>query len=435
MTRSQYSVRAHLALALLAGALLVLGFGAWAGLTRINSAVIGTGQLEAALKRQVVQHLSGGIVESIHVAEGDSVGAGDILLRLDGSQLVSELAVVESRLFDLLARRARLEAERDNAEHLRFAPELHAAMTHPDHGAQIRSDMAAQTALLSARRKTLAGLHAQLQQRQVQIKAQVAGIAEQIHALDRQLALLEAELAAQEALLDQGLTQAARVLALERETARLEGYRGALAAERAVATERHAEVAHQIIALGMQRTEEAHSALRQVNAQEMELRERRRALKVQIARLDLRAPVAGIVHGLQVTTPQAVLRAAEPALYIVPQDRPPVIAARVAPADIDQVTTGQLASIHLPALDLRGLPRPMAEVVHVSADAFTDTPDATPAYRVELAFLDASLAQLPVGSLLPGMPVEVFLQTGAQSPWRYLTRPLTSYFSRALRER
>ncbi len=434
MRDAAFSARNHLLLAVVAIGLLVLGFGSWVALARIAGAVIATGALEVAQQHQVVQHPDGGVVEAILVAEGDAVSAGSVLMRLDGTQLRSELAIVETRLFELLARRARLEAERDGAAQPVFEDMLMAAATRHDPGAQIRAQMAAQVRLLAARRETTARLIAQLEQRQVQIDAQKNGISAQLAALERQLSLLAEERAAQRSLLERGLTQAALVLALDREAARLEGNHGALLAERAVAAERHAEIGQQILSLSAQRQEEAQLELRETTAQELELAERHRALSTRIARLELRAPVAGIVHGLQFTTPLAVLRAAEPALHIVPRDRPPIIAARIAPADIDQVAPGQSATLYLPALDMRDMPQLMAEVIHVSADTFTDTRDGTRFYRVELAFLDESLAHLPAQVLLPGMPVEVFLQTVTQSPWRYLTRPLTSYFSRALRE-
>lgn len=433
--RDPLAPRRHLALAFLTLAVLVFGFGAWAGLSRLSGAVIATGQLEVEQNRQIVQHPEGGVVDTISVTEGARVAAGDVMLQLDGTRLQSELNLVENRLFELMARRARLEAERDGADSISFpANLLEARNNRPELVAQIDAQMDGQRRLLGARRDTTDGLIAQLEQRRAQIDTQVQGMTSQIAATDRQIALVAEERDTQADLLERGLAQAARVLALDREAARLEGARGALLAERAAAAERRAEIGQQILSIGAQNREDAQTELRDISATVLELAERRRALLEQIARLEIRAPVGGIVYGLQVTTPRAVLRAADPALFIVPQDRPLVISARVNPADIDQVQPGQEAVVMFTGLNLRELPQLAAGVTQVSADAFTDPDLGQSYYRVELELLDESRALLDGQTLLPGMPVEVFLQTGERSPLRYLSEPLLAYFSRALRE-
>jgi len=430
-----FSPRRHVLLALLTLGVLVFGFGAWAGLSRISGAIIALGQLEVEQNRQIVQHPDGGVVAHIKVVEGARVVAGDVMLQLDGTSLQSDLNVVENRLFEMLARRARLEAERDNAKTLSFPAELAALQTEsPELAGRIEALMAGQRSLLAARQETRDGLIAQLQQRRAQIDTQVEGITAQIAATDRQIALVAQERATQADLLERGLAQAARVLTLDREAARLQGARGALLAERASAAERQAEIAQQILSLGAQSREDAQTELREISATEVELFEQRHALREQIARLDIRAPVSGVVYGLQVTTPRAVLRAAEPALFVVPQDRPLVISARVNPSDIDQVRAGQDAVVLFSGLNLRDLPQLGAVVTKVSADAFTNAELAQSFYRVELELRDDSRALLADQTLLPGMPVEVFLQTGERTPLQYLTEPFLAYFSRALRE-
>lgn len=433
--RDPFSPRRYMLLAAMTLAVLVFGFGAWAGLTQLAGAVIANGQLEVEQNRQVVQHLEGGVVDEIYIVEGASVAAGDVMLRLDGRRLQSELNLVENRLFEVLARRARLEAERDGATGLKVPTELAQVRdTRPDLAAQIAEQIEGQRRLLVARRESTAGMIAQLEQRRSQIDTQVEGINAQIDATDRQIALVAEERATQADLLERGLAQAARVLTLDRETARLEGARGALLAEGASASERRAEIGQQILSLQAQNREEAETELRDLSATVLELAERRRALQDQIARLDIRAPVGGVVHGLQVTTPRAVLRAADPALYIVPQDRPLVISARVNPNDVDQVSAGQEAVVMFTGLNLRDLPQLSAQVTQVSADSFTDSNLGQSFYRVELHLSDASRVLLGAQTLLPGMPVEVFLKTGERSPLQYLIEPFFAYFDRALRE-
>ena len=266
------------------------------------------------------------------------------MLQLDGTSLQSDLNVVENRLFEMLARRARLEAERDNAKTLSFPAELAALQTEsPELAGRIEALMAGQRSLLAARQETRDGLIAQLQQRRAQIDTQVEGITAQIAATDRQIALVAQERATQADLLERGLAQAARVLTLDREAARLQGARGALLAERASAAERQAEIAQQILSLGAQSREDAQTELREISATEVELFEQRpRAARSRFCAAGYPRPgVRGGLWACRVTTPRAVLRAAEPALFVVLQDRPLVISARVNPSDIDQVRAGQ----------------------------------------------------------------------------------------------
>lgn len=428
---TSWSMRRPLTLGFATLAVLVFGFGYWGSQTTLSGAIIAPGQVEVEQNRQVVQHLDGGMVAEIRVAEGDRVAAGDILLRLDGTQIVSELAIVEGRLSELTARRARLEAERDGAPAPAYPQDLlDLAAAKPEVAAQIDG----QTRLFTARSETIAKETEQLERRIDQVRAQIAGVDAQSAALSTQLDLILKELAAQQSLLEKGLTQAASVLALEREQARLMGQMGELAASRAQAEGRITETEIQISRLSVVRREEATAELREVGPQELELAERRRALAERIARLDIRAPVAGVVMALAVTTPQAVIRPAEPVLYIVPQDRPLVIASQIAPIHIDEVRLGQSAELVFSAFSSRTTPHLYGTVSLVSADAFTDQATKASFYRVEITLNEGEAAKLGDQALLPGMPVEAFLQTQARTPLAYLLKPFTDYFSRAFRE-
>ncbi|WP_114964892.1 HlyD family type I secretion periplasmic adaptor subunit [Alkalilacustris brevis] len=429
--RPAWPVRKPLILGLVTLLLLIGGFGSWAVLTDISGAVIAPGQLEVEQNRQVVQHPDGGVVEQILVSEGQSVAAGAPLLQLDGSLLRSELAIVESQFFETLARRGRLEAERDGAEHPTFPAELVAAADN----LEIAALIAGQERLFAARGESLEQLVAQLDRRQEQIENQILGIDAQTLALEQQMALVEEELSAQRTLLAQGLAQAARVLALQREEARLRGALGELTADRARAGGAITEITVERLRLVSTRREEAETELRDLGVRALELAERRRALAERIDRLELRAPVSGIVYGLQVTTPRAVLRAADPVLYLVPQDRPLVIAARVDPTDIDQVEIGQEARLMFPAFSMRTTPELLGRVTGLSADAFTDGASGLSYYRAEIMLEPDETDKLEGRALIPGMPVDVFLQTEARSPLAYLVKPLSDYFTRAFRER
>jgi len=431
MTRKVPSARGPVLLGLVALILLVGGFGIWSVTSQIAGAVVAGGQVEVEQNRQVVQHPDGGVVEEILVKDGDLVAAGAPLLRLDGTLLKSELAIVEGQFFEILARRGRLEAERDDAAAITFPAELaHAAVDRPE----IAALMTGQQRLFAARAETEANEIDQLHRRRAQIDSQVGGIRAQRAATDSQLTLIGKELTDLTALLDRGLTQAGRVLALEREKARLDGVAGELDATRAEAEGKMTEIEIEILKRGSTRREDANSQLRDLGYRELELAERRRTLTEQIDRLEIRAPVSGIVHALQVTTPRSVIRAADPVLYLIPQDRPLVIAARVSPIHVDEIRVGQGVTLRFAAFDSRTTPELFGQVARVSADALTDEASRSAYYRAEVTLDPGELAKLEGHAIIPGMPVEVFIRTGERTPLAYLVKPLAEYFNRAFRE-
>ena len=429
--RSVWSARRPVAVGLVTIALLVGGFGGWSLLTDIDGAIVAPGQLEVDQNRQIVQHPDGGVVSEIAVKEAQAVNAGDLLIRLDGSLLQSELAIVEGQLFEALARRARLEAERDDKQDPVFTGELaELAKTRADVAEQIDG----QRKLFFARKESLMRQSEQLDKRNAQISSQIDGIDAQTAAVNKQLGLIQQELTDQQSLLDKGLAQSSTVLGLEREAANLQGNMGELIASKAQAQGRATEVDLEILRLAAVRREEANSQLRDLGPQVLEMAERRRALIERIARLDIRAPVSGVVLGLQVTTPRSVLRAAEPVLYIIPQDRPLVITAQVTPIHIDEVHVGQKVRLAFPAFSARTTPEIFGHVATVSADALVDQRTQAPFFRAEILLDEGELAKLKTQTLLPGMPVEAFIETGARSPMSYLLKPFTDYFKLAFRE-
>lgn len=428
---ARWSARRHLVIGFAALGVLLGGFGLWSVATEISGAVVASGQIEVDRNRQVVQHPDGGVVRDILVKEGQTVRAGEALLRLDGTALRSEFAIVEGQLFEVQARRARLEAERDGAPAPVMPPALlDIAATRPD----VAELVEGQRRLFAASRDTVARQTEQLGKRTAQFRSQIQGIDAQIAAMTRQTDLIREELANQRDLLDRGLAQASRVLALEREEARLMGISGELAAQRAQSEGRMTETELEILRIAAERREEANTQLRDIGSSELELVERRRALAERIDRLEVRAPVSGTVLGLQVTTPRAVLRPADPILYLIPQDRPLVIATRIQPIHIDEVQVGQDVRLVFSAFSSRTLPELFGRVTIVSADALTDQNSGASYYRAEIVLQDGETAKLDGLTLLPGMPVETFIQTTDRTPLAYLVKPFADYFNRAFRE-
>lgn len=429
-TAAAWSATRPLILGLIIIVLLVGGFGTWAALSEIRGAIISQGQIEVDQNRQVVQHPDGGVVSEILVKEGDTVTEGQLLIRLDAENLQSELNVVEGQLLEVLARRARFEAERDTAETLSFA-----ALLRETDNPIAPELMEGQTRLFQARIESEAQEAQQLERRKEQIADQITGFRAQQDALSEQIDLIEQELADQQSLLDRGLAQATRVLALRREQASLDGQRGELIASVAQAEGRMTEIDIEILRLGTTRREEAISRLRDLQFNEIELSEQRRSLIARLDRLDIRAPVSGIVYGMQVFTPRSVVRPADPVMYLVPQDRPLIITAQIQTIHIDQISLGQEVALRFSAFDQRQTPELYGEVVQISADAFTDQTTRQSYYRAQIALKEGEIDRLPPGLILvPGMPVEAFFGTNQRTPWQYLLKPFLDYFSKAFRE-
>lgn len=427
-----FSARTPVTIGAVALAILIFGFGSWATLAELSGAVVASGRIEVEQNRQVVQHLDGGVVAEIAVEEGQLVQRDDLLIRLDPTLLKSELAIIEGQLFEVMARRGRLEAEQHQADEIAFdSLLLEQAAMRPE----VQELVDGQQNLFMARRDSVANEVEQLEKRRLQTEEQLVGIAAQIEAIDTQETLLASELANQQRLLDQGLAQTARVLSLQRETASLTGDRGELLALQAQSEGRITEIDIEILKLGSRQREEAISELRDIGANELRLREQRRSILEQLSRLDIRAPVSGVVYGLSVFAERSVIRPADPLLYLIPQDRPLVITAQVPTIHIDKLLLGQDVTLRFAALDQRTTPELFGHVVKISADAFEDEQTRASYYRTEILLNDGELARLPEGtSLIPGMPVETFIRTADRTPLVYLTKPLTDYFTKAFRE-
>lgn len=427
----KFPARRQLLVGGIALAILVGGFGSWSFLANIAGAIIAPGQIEVDQNRQVVQHPDGGVVQRIAVDEGDTVESGTLLVQLDPTLLQTDLAIVEGQLFELMARRALLVAERDGMDQIVFDDEiLLAAATRPE----VADVMEGQRRLFDARNTSIETETEQLTRRRSQIGNQIEGIEAQQVALSKQLDLIEQELEDQQSLLDRGLAQASRVLSLQREQARLLGSVGELTASKAEFSGRQTEIDIEILKLSTSRREEAIARLRDTQAQELELDQQRRALRERLSRLDIRAPLGGIVYDLSVFAERSVIRPAEPVLFIVPQDRPLIITSRVNPINVDEVYVGQEVNLRFSAFDQRQTPELKGKVVSVSPDAFVDETTGASFYRVETAPQEGEMDKLTGLDLIPGMPVEAFIRTANRTPIEYFVKPLSDYFNRAFRE-
>ncbi|MCZ0811222.1 HlyD family type I secretion periplasmic adaptor subunit [Roseovarius sp. EGI FJ00037] len=410
---------------------LVGGLGFWAVRAELSGAVVAPGQVTVESNRQVIQHPEGGVVGEILVKDSDRVEKGDILIRLDGRRQRNELSIIEGQLRELSVRKSRLQTERDDAEVISFDPDLVAAANDAPIIANL---MQGERTLFQSRKESLEQEISLLNEQNRQIENRIGGLKAQLDALNEQVALVDTDLVSERELLTQNLTRAARVSDLMRELAGLKGQVGRIEAEMAELRGQKASNGIALLQLKTQRRENAVSRLRDLEFREIELIARRNSLHETISRLDIRAPVDGIVYGLQVFAVQSVVQAAEPLMYIVPQDQPLVVSARVDTINIDEVYAGQEASLQFSAFDQRKIPELKGQVQRISADALQDQATGQPYYSVEILPNSDEIEKLQGHSLLPGMPVQSFIQTGARSPLVYLIEPMAGFFNRAFRE-
>lgn len=426
-----WSIRGSAILGLLTVVILTLGVGVWGAWASLAGAVIAQGQVQIEARAQIVQHRDGGVVKAILVRDGDRVAAGDPLLVLDEAELATQAKILTDQLVELRARAARLAAEREGAATLTLPDELQAAATND---AAVAGIIEGQQNLFIARLATLREAMQSYKEQKLQIENEMLGQKAQIGALDEQIILLADELANAETLLAQGLIQASRVTTLKREMASLTGQKGELEAAVARNLGRIAQIDVEIVGLSAKRREEAVTELRDVEPRIAELNEELKALETKLARLTLTAPTEGLVHDLRVYSLGAIIRPADPVLYIIPQEEELMITAKIDAYHIDQVFAGRLVILRFSAFNARTTPEINAEVARVSADVTIDERSGMQFYTTELRVSREEIARLGDQPLLPGMPVEVFIQTGERSPLSYIAKPFTDYFERAFRD-
>lgn len=430
-TSVQHSTRKPLILGLVAVALLVVGIGGWAAATQISGAVIAPGKLVVDSNVKKVQHPTGGVVGELLVKEGDRVQQGDVVVRLDGTQARSSLAVVNKALDELVARQARNEAERDGDKSVTFPADLVERKDDPE----VARLMAGEQRLFEMRKAARDGQKAQLREQIQQLQLQIEGTQAQEAAKTKEVKLLMQELESVRVLWKQNLVQISRVTALERDAARLEGERASLIAAVAQGRGRIAELELKIHQIDQDLSTEVGKELAEIRAKKSELTERRVSAEDQLKRIDLVAPQDGRVFQRNVHTVGGVIQAGEPVMLIVPQTEALIVEAKVAPHDIDQIHIGQHAVLRFAAFNQRTTPELNGEVIHIGADVAQDDKATEPYYSVRVRVSDGELARLGGLQLLAGMPVEVFIQTTPRTVASFLVKPLTDQLARAFRGR
>lgn len=409
---------------------LVGGLLAWSAMAKIDGAVIAQGTVVVESNRKAVQHLEGGVVGATFVREGDTVEAGQVLIRLDDTIERAEVAVLVDQLHELMARQARLRAEIDGAETVEFAADLLAL----GGDAKVRDILEGQKELFQARRATRAGQRRIFVQRIANFRDQIEGLKAQSAARSRQMKLIRQELAGVEKLHEKGHAPLTRVLELKRQLSRIEAQRAEHATDIARATNSIGEVGLQQVQVEQDFRESVTAELRNVQARIQGLIERRVAAEARLARIEITAPQSGTVLALKAHTVGGVIQPGEPIMEIVPGDDALVLQAQVLPKDVDKVRTGQRSRIRLSAFDQQVTPEIFGTLESVSADRLEDPRQGTSYFVARIRIDEAELAKLGHLELVPGMPAEIFIQTGERLAISYLLKPLLDNFTRAFKD-
>jgi HlyD family secretion protein len=426
------SIRLHLIIGLAVVLVLAGGFGGWASTVQISGALIAPGAVVVDSNVKKVQHPTGGVVGEVRVRDGDLVKAGDIVVRLDDTVTKASLAIVVKTLNGLYARAARLEAEQRGDSKLTFPPQLTERADDPD----VQNVMVSETKLFEVRVHGRAGQKAQLRERVLQLNEEIGGLSAQEQAKDKEIALIEKELVGVRQLYDQHLVQLTRLTTLERDAARLNGERAQYIAQRAQAKGKITETELQIIQVDKDMVSEVSKDLRETNDKIGEFVERKVTAEDQLRRVDIRAPQDGMVLQNNVHTVGGVITAGDAMMMIVPQADDLSVEAKVDPKDIDKLQIGQKTLMRFSAFNQRTTPELTGAVTRVSADVTTDQRTGQSYYTIRVSLPPTEVARLGDNNkLIPGMPVEAFVQTGDRTMLSYLIKPLHDQLMRSFRER
>ncbi|MCK5494908.1 MAG: HlyD family type I secretion periplasmic adaptor subunit, partial [Hyphomicrobiaceae bacterium] len=369
---------------------LVGGVGSWAATSDISGAVIAPGVLVVDTHVKKVQHPTGGIVGEIHVRNGDRVQAGDVVLRLDDTITRSNLAIVTKGLTELAARKARLEAERDGADAIVIPNELALRSSDED----VAHVISGEQRLFDLRTAARVGQKAQFRQRVEQLNNQIEGLTAQADAKSREVELIQRELKGARKLFEQNLMPITKMTNLEREATRVEGEKANLISTIAQVKARIAETELAIIQIDRDLASQVARELREIDARIGEFVERKVAAEVELKRIDIRAPQAGVVHQLSVHTVWGVISPGETLMLIVPRADNLTVEAKVGPTDIDQLHLGQTARLRFSALNQRTTPEITGTLNRISADITKDERTGASYYTVRVVLSAEEVSRL-----------------------------------------
>lgn len=410
---------------------LFLTFLVWGSIAKLNGAVIAAGTLEVLSHKQIVQHQDGGRIKELLVKNGDTVNSGDVLLKMEGDQVLPEYEIYNRRYIESLAEKGRLIAERD----VLAAPAFPAELLELEKADPIAKEvMSAQTGLFEYRREANQREIELLNERKSQAEQKLDGASAQLDSLKSQHASLQEEFTRNSKLIKQGLIGKGALSNIERQVSQTEGSLGQLNSDIASVKDEQSAIEIELLKQRSKPREEAIARIRELENTEVEYLQRRNLLAEKLKRLDITAPLSGKVYGMTVFGSDTVIGAGVPILYIVPSDDTLIIRAKIPVQDINDVYVGQDCELKFTAYNQRTLPYISGKVKTVSADAIIDEKTGVQYYELEITPEADVIKKIGVEELSPGQPVEAFVHTGSRTFFDYLLKPIMDNFSRAFRE-
>ena len=404
--------------------------GAWVTFAQISGAVIASGEVRVDTERKTVQHLEGGIIHNILVRNGDSVEAGQPLIILDSSRIVSQTDQILLRLAAAQLADLRFNAEKNLASQVQW----------PQENSDIEPEKF--TELLNLARKVFTSGRETLGNQIAMLRKQIGQLHQQDLSLDGRLeaeqeivATLQEELEAKMILFKQQYIDKTRILELRRAIAEHRGMQAQLRGSQAELRERTAELRLRISALENEYRQNAAQQQDEIQQHLFDLQQQLLPLLDARQRLSISAPVSGDIVAMQVHSIGGVVRAGEPLLDIVPHGSPLIVECHIMVKDITHVQKGQEADVQLLAFKQRNTSKILGHVVYISADRIMQRTayGEQPAYVVHV---ELDKQQLKENNLYisAGMPAAVFIRTKSRTVLDYILEPLTENFDRALRE-
>ncbi len=411
---------------------LVFGLGGWAATASVDAAVVSPGVVVVQSSNKLVQHQDGGTVAALMVAEGDRVKAGDVIMRLDGKQITTELDVMRKRIFELDARRTRLTAELRGRSSLTESDLDRAGQMSAD--PSLAEIIAVQTSVFRSRRDTQDGRRAQLRERIKQLNDEIDGLTDLAKSKASEMENLNTELATLAALKKDNLVPGSRYNAVFRDRSRLEGEIAQVKADLARDRGRIAETELQTLELDERFRTDILGELQTIEGEYAQLIERRSAAEDKVRRLEIKAPQGGRVHELAVHTIGGVVRSGDTLLQIVPDTDQLVIDVKIRANDIDRISQSMPARVRFTGFNSRTTPELLGRVTSISADQTVVAENQQPYFKARVVLNEGEIERLNGRNLLPGMQSEVLITSGPRTVISYLMKPVSDQMHRALRE-
>ncbi|BCG66091.1 MAG: membrane fusion protein, epimerase transport system (plasmid) [Methyloprofundus sp.] len=403
-------------------------FGIWSITAPIDSSALAPGVIAVKSHKKSIQHLDGGIVKKLLVKAGDLVNAGDVLIKLDDTQINAQLEISKGLYISLLAQQSRLVAERDLAKKITYPKALSTDSVRVTKAKQIQQQ------IFLTRKGSYQGETSVLKQRVEQLHFKIEGLEQQQLSSQSLVASYQEEIDDLKELLSDGFADRSRLRDIQRSHTLKIGEIAELTADIASTNIKIGETKLQILQIAKEFQEGIAAQLGETNAKLIDAEERVTALSDKVVRTEIRAPVGGRAMGMMIHTEGGVILPGRPILDIVPQNEELIVDARVSPMDIDRVHVGLVAQVRLSAFKQALTPVVEGKLITLSADRLMDEQTGMPYFSAQVELTPESLVKLEDFELLPGMPAEVLINTGERTVFEYLTQPVSNAFARGFIE-